>query len=350
SVSRSGPGSGRASRGGSRPPPQRYRRHPKPPYSYLALIALVIRAAPGQRLKLAQIIQELSSLFPFFGGGYQGWKDSVRHNLSCNPCFAKVLKDPAKPKAKGNYWTVDLSRIPPGALRLQNTAVARGTTTRGGGVAFARDLTPFILQGCPYPPPPQKSPPPTPPPASPPSPPPAPFSIASLLREFPEGGAGGGKSGTPPAGKSGPPPTHPAVNIWGSAPLLHLATPPPSWGPPIMGRGSGGAVVSASPPSSAPQGGPSAPASVWGQLPTSYSTAVAPNAVAPSSHPGGPPFLALPWGVLTPTTAPPPPPQPPGSASAPGALEMGGSSPQTVPPNKSIFDVWLSHPGDIVPP
>ncbi|KAM8982798.1 forkhead box protein H1, partial [Ara ararauna] len=72
-----------------RPPRFRYRRHPKPPYSYLALIALVIRAAPGRRLKLAQIIQEIRSLFPFFGGGYQGWKDSVRHNLSSNPCFAK---------------------------------------------------------------------------------------------------------------------------------------------------------------------------------------------------------------------------------------------------------------------
>ncbi|XP_054241394.1 forkhead box protein H1 [Indicator indicator] len=145
-----GPGGGSrglGSRRGSRPPAQRYRRHPKPPYSYLALIALVIRAAPGQRLKLAQIIQELSSLFPFFGGRYQGWKDSVRHNLSCNPCFAKVLKDPSKPKAKGNYWTVDVSRIPPAALRIQNTAVARGDDT-----FFARDLAPFVLRGCPYPP------------------------------------------------------------------------------------------------------------------------------------------------------------------------------------------------------
>ncbi|XP_048185178.1 LOW QUALITY PROTEIN: forkhead box protein H1 [Corvus hawaiiensis] len=109
--------------------PQRYRRHPKPPYSYLALIALVIRAAPGRRLKLAQVpardSRDSRSLFPFFGGGYQGWKDSVRHNLSSNPCFAKVLKDPTKPQAKGNYWTVDVSRIPPAALKLQNTAVAR---------------------------------------------------------------------------------------------------------------------------------------------------------------------------------------------------------------------------------
>ncbi|KAK2510516.1 hypothetical protein Q9233_017664, partial [Columba guinea] len=117
---------------GARPGRQRYRRHPKPPYSYLALIALVIRAAPGRRLKLAQIIQAISRLFPFFGGGYQGWKDSIRHNLSSNPCFAKVLKDPAKPKAKGNYWTVDVSRIPPEALKLQNTAALSG----GGRVQF----------------------------------------------------------------------------------------------------------------------------------------------------------------------------------------------------------------------
>ncbi|XP_054023509.1 forkhead box protein H1 [Dryobates pubescens] len=155
-----GRGHGVSGRGNGRVPAgagvgvSRYRRHPKPPYSYLALIALVIQAAPGQRLKLAQIIQELSSLFPFFGGGYQGWKDSVRHNLSCNPCFAKVLKDPSKPKAKGNYWTVDVNRIPPAALRLQNTAVARG-----GDTCFVRDLAPFILRGRPYPLPPPSNPP-----------------------------------------------------------------------------------------------------------------------------------------------------------------------------------------------
>ncbi|XP_065484053.1 forkhead box protein H1-like [Caloenas nicobarica] len=156
---------------GARPGRQRYRRHPKPPYSYLALIALVIRAAPGRRLKLAQIIQAISRLFPFFGGGYQGWKDSIRHNLSSNPCFAKVLKDPAKPKAKGNYWTVDVSRIPPDALKLQNTAVARG-----GAAAFARDLAPFILRGHPYP---SRAPP------EPPPPPGAPFSIERLLQDPP---------------------------------------------------------------------------------------------------------------------------------------------------------------------
>ncbi|XP_059704362.1 forkhead box protein H1 [Haemorhous mexicanus] len=251
------------SRGGSRGSrgspgrPQRYRRHPKPPYSYLALIALVIRAAPGRRLKLAQIIQQLRSLFPFFGGGYQGWKDSVRHNLSSNPCFAKVLKDPSKPHSKGNFWTVDVSRIPPAALKLQNTAVARGG---GAATPFVPDLSPFVLSGCPYPP--------SPPPAAPPN---SNFSIDSLLRE--------------------------------SSPKF-LGVSPQNWGCPQL----------------------------WGQLPTSYSSGVAPNAVAP----GGTPSLALGWGSE---------PQHLGGKSPNSQEEFGGSAPP--PPNKSVFDVWLSHPGDI---
>lgn len=38
-----------------RRPKKRYSRHAKPPYSYLAMIALVITAAPGKKLKLAQV-------------------------------------------------------------------------------------------------------------------------------------------------------------------------------------------------------------------------------------------------------------------------------------------------------
>ncbi|KYO43807.1 forkhead box protein H1 [Alligator mississippiensis] len=96
---------------GRRRPRKRYSRHRKPPYSYLAMIALVIRAAPARRLKLAQ-----------------------------------MLKDPDKPTAKGNFWTVDVSRIPPDALKLQNTALSRQDAA-----AFAHDLGPYVLQGRPYP-------------------------------------------------------------------------------------------------------------------------------------------------------------------------------------------------------
>ncbi|XP_063274777.1 basic proline-rich protein-like [Prinia subflava] len=122
------------------------------------------------------------------------------------PVPVPVLKDPSKPQSKGNFWTVDISRIPPAALKLQNTAVARAPQNSN-------------------------------------------FSIDSLLRDHP---------GDP---KSSP-------KIWGQ---------------------------------------------LWGQLPTSYSTAVAPNAVAPMGEPPSPPDLG----------------------------ESGA------PPNKSVFDVWLSHPGDI---
>ncbi|OCT77312.1 forkhead box protein H1 isoform X1 [Xenopus laevis] len=122
-----------------------YHRYNKPPYSYLAMIALVIQNSPEKRLKLSQILKEVSTLFPFFNGDYMGWKDSIRHNLSSSDCFKKILKDPGKPQAKGNFWTVDVSRIPLDAMKLQNTAL-----TRGGSDYFVQDLAPYILHNYKY--------------------------------------------------------------------------------------------------------------------------------------------------------------------------------------------------------
>jgi len=77
-------------------------------------------------------------MFPFFKGEYQGWRDSVRHNLSQNKCFRKVIQDPSRPNSKGNYWTVDLDLIPPDKLKRQNTFVSRNVAP---GFSYARDLT-----------------------------------------------------------------------------------------------------------------------------------------------------------------------------------------------------------------
>ncbi|KAL1006472.1 hypothetical protein UPYG_G00072800 [Umbra pygmaea] len=119
-----------------------YQRYPKPPYSYLAMIAMVIQNSPEKKLTLSEILKEISTLFPFFKGNYKGWRDSVRHNLSSYDCFVKVLKDPGKPQGKGNFWAVEVNRVPLELLKRQNTAVSRQDET-----IFAQDLAPYILLG-----------------------------------------------------------------------------------------------------------------------------------------------------------------------------------------------------------
>ncbi|XP_014277894.1 forkhead box protein F1-A [Halyomorpha halys] len=92
-----------------KPPPKKSsgaRRQEKPPYSYIALIVMAIQNSPTKRLTLSEIYHFLQQRFPFFRGPYQGWKNSVRHNLSLNECFIKLPKGLGRP-GKGHYWTID---------------------------------------------------------------------------------------------------------------------------------------------------------------------------------------------------------------------------------------------------
>lgn len=78
----------------------------KPPHSYIALIATAILKSPEKRLTLSEINDYLVQHYAFFQGPYKGWRNSVRHNLSYNKCFTKILKDPSRPWGKDNYWTI----------------------------------------------------------------------------------------------------------------------------------------------------------------------------------------------------------------------------------------------------
>ncbi|KAJ8342613.1 hypothetical protein SKAU_G00325410 [Synaphobranchus kaupii] len=338
-----------------------YQRYPKPPYSYLAMIAMVIQNSPEKKLTLSQILKEISTLFPFFKGNYKGWRDSVRHNLSSYDCFVKVLKDPGKPQGKGNFWVVELSRVPLELLKRQNTAVSRRDET-----IFAQDLAPYILHGHAHKPEEDSALPL--PPAAPAvcGPPPAEdpyrpkldssFAIDSLLHSLRPASAAGEGDRAPD--HWGPPPARPALHLPHRPPRPRTRTggacshPRGNAPPPQGGAGRGGYEDCRPPPHKASRRSAAPP---W-ELPTSYAKYAPPNVVAPPSmrFNGGPSFLPLGglpfysyrgapaggggghfvshtyWPLLPSGRVP---------LQAPPLLMDLDSLLQSVPPNKSVFDV-----------
>uniref|UniRef100_A0A914HTM6 Fork-head domain-containing protein n=1 Tax=Globodera rostochiensis TaxID=31243 RepID=A0A914HTM6_GLORO len=94
---------GKAGKGGRRG--LNDRRGEKPRETYIQLIGMAIDAHASKRATLTEIYKYLGERDQFFRTSYNGWKNSVRHNLSMKDYFCKLPKDEHGKVGKGHHWT-----------------------------------------------------------------------------------------------------------------------------------------------------------------------------------------------------------------------------------------------------
>ncbi|XP_041347345.1 forkhead box protein D4-like [Gigantopelta aegis] len=80
----------------------------KPTLSYIALIGKAILESSQKRLNLGSIYNWIETNYPYYLNRGQGWRNSVRHNLSLNDCFIKAGRCE---DGKGNYWAIHPANI-----------------------------------------------------------------------------------------------------------------------------------------------------------------------------------------------------------------------------------------------
>ncbi|XP_035241534.1 forkhead box protein N1 [Anguilla anguilla] len=90
--------------------------YPKPIYSYSILIFMALRSSRTGSLPVSEIYGFMTEHFPYFKTAPDGWKNSVRHNLSLNKCFEKVENRSGGgagggASRKGCLWALNPARV-----------------------------------------------------------------------------------------------------------------------------------------------------------------------------------------------------------------------------------------------
>ncbi|XP_018603965.1 forkhead box protein N1 [Scleropages formosus] len=85
--------------------------YPKPIYSYSILIFMALRSSKTGSLPVSEIYSFMTENFPYFKTAPDGWKNSVRHNLSLNKCFEKVENKNGNASRKGCLWALNPAKV-----------------------------------------------------------------------------------------------------------------------------------------------------------------------------------------------------------------------------------------------
>ncbi|KAM9320617.1 forkhead box protein N1 [Gastrophryne carolinensis] len=85
--------------------------YPKPIYSYSILIFMALKSSKTGSLPVSEIYNFMTEHFPYFKTAPDGWKNSVRHNLSLNKCFEKVENKTGSSSRKGCLWALNPAKI-----------------------------------------------------------------------------------------------------------------------------------------------------------------------------------------------------------------------------------------------